>query len=79
MRVWPATVTASLTNTAPSILIEDLFAALRPSETGIRSLSLNPAARNSFRDHKQDIAHVSSLAITFKLLGICGQGLEKSE
>ena len=51
---FPATVTASRAKIAPSILIDDLLAPFRPSDTGIKSSSLKPAARNSFLDHRHD-------------------------
>ena len=46
-------------NTAPSIVIGDLFAASKSMVTGIRSDMANPAARKSFRDQRQDCAPVS--------------------
>ena len=68
--------TVSLTKMAPSILIDDLFAALTPSDTGIKSDSLKPAAKNSFFDHKQDWQQESSFATSLTGLDICGHGRE---
>ena len=45
---------------APSIRIGDLLAAFIESATGDKSLLENPARKNSFKDHKLDIAPVSA-------------------
>ena len=71
------TATFNRTKIAPSILIGNLSAAFSPRETGIRSYSLNPAAKNSFFDHRHDWQQESSLATMLILLGTFGKDARK--
>ena len=56
-------VPVSRNNNAPAIEIGDLLAASKSIETGMRSDSVNPAAKQPSRDHKQDWAPVSAIAV----------------
>ena len=51
-------------NTAPSMVMGDLFAASKSMVTGTRSDMANPAARKSFKDQRQDCAPVSVIPRT---------------
>ena len=48
---------------APAIFIGDLFAATRSIETGIRSMSVNPAASKPVMDQRHDWAPVFAIAV----------------
>ena len=63
---------------AQSTLIDDLMAALRFRETGIKSSSLNPTAKKYFHAYRHDWAQESRFDINLIALGRLGHGQGKS-